>query len=565
MQPAATMPAYEALAHDIKLLGVAETFGLMSDDTALFVTALDSMGVRFHGARHENNAIAMAEGFAAATGRIGIAILGRGPATANAMNGALYALRSGSRVLLIFGAPSITNPAPNALGPDTKALDQARLLQAIGMRTFVATDAHAARHALARAVAATERGDPVALLLPMNVQFTQIDGSAVGAPAKPAAAMAPPPPRPAALAAALALLQKSRRPLIVAGLGAHRAGAREVLVQLAEKIGAGLATTLKVKDMFRGHPCDLGIIGSFSHAAGRRVMDQADCVLVFGAGLNQRTTSYGTALPQGAPVIQVDQDRGHIGRWSDADVAVVADVRVAAQALLDALADRPEADKPLHGELMRRALADFDIAAEFEPASTPRTLDPRVLALELDRLLPADRNLVYDIGNFFQIVPYLSVQGPEHLKITTDSSSIGLGFGTALGFARGRPGQATALLIGDGALLMTLGELETAAREDIALIIVLMNDCAYGAELHYLKNRNAPVAKALFLDIDFAPVAQAFGFQAATVRTLEDLRQLAPMLREPQGPIFLDCKINGSIQAPFVLESAEYEKRMASR
>ena len=156
------------------------------------------------------------------------------------------------------------------------------------------------------------------------------------------------------------------------------------------------------------------------------------------------------------------------------------------------------------------------------------------------------------------------MQGPQHIKITTDSSSIGQGFGTALGFACGRPGQTTVLMIGDGGLLMTLGELETVVREDIPLVIVLMNDCAYGAELHYLKNKNMPVAKALFLDIDFAPIAAAFGFQTATVRTIDELRQLAPMLRQPDGPILIDCKINGAIEAPFVAESAEHEKRMAA-
>ena len=315
--------------------------------------------------------------------------------------------------------------------------------------------------------------------------------------------------------------------------------------------------------MFRGHPCNLGVIGSFSHAAGRRLMDQADCVIVFGAGLNQRTTSYGMALPAGVPVIHVDRDRHCIGRWFDADVAVVADAARAAEQLCEALPERDAADKPLHAEASLRALAEFDPASEFEPANTPRTLDPRLLALELDRLLPPLRNVVYDIGNFFQVVPYLSVPGPQHIKITTDSSSIGLGFGTALGFACGRPGETTVLVIGDGGLLMTLGELETVVREDLPLVIVLMNDCAYGAELHYLKNRNMPVGKALFLDIDFAPVAEAFGFQTATVRTLDELRALAPLLAHPDGPVFIDCKINGAIEAPFVLESAEYERRMA--
>ena len=99
IQQATARPVYELLAHDIKSAGVEAVFGLMSDDTALLVSTIDSLGVSFHGARHESVAVAMAEGYASASGRIGIAIVGRGPATANALNGALFAERSGARVL----------------------------------------------------------------------------------------------------------------------------------------------------------------------------------------------------------------------------------------------------------------------------------------------------------------------------------------------------------------------------------------------------------------------------------------------------------------------------------
>jgi thiamine pyrophosphate-dependent acetolactate synthase large subunit-like protein len=318
---------------------------------------------------------------------------------------------------------------------------------------------------------------------------------------------------------------------------------------------------LKAKDMFRGHPYHLGLIGSFSHAAGRRLIDEADCVVVFGAGLNQRTTSYGTSLPPDVPLIHVDTDRSHIGRWFHADIAVVADAREAAEQLLGAVADKRPEDKPFHTAETRRRLADFDLASEFQPQHTPRTMDPRSLALELDRLLPPERNAIYDAGNFFQIVPYVSVPGPDHFKAAVDFSSIGMGFGTALGFARGTPERTTVLFIGDGSFLMTMGELETVVREDIPLVIVLMNDCAYGAELHFLKMRNMPVTKSVFPDIDYAPIAEAFGFTAATVRTLDELRRLAPLLQRPDGPVLLDCKINASVVAPFLLETVEHERR----
>ncbi len=400
------------------------------------------------------------------------------------------------------------------------------------------------------------------MLLPVNAQLAEVSvGASDPSPARLRAPRRPSGARAQSIAAATSVLERARRPLIIAGFGAHRAGARQVLEQLAERIGALLVTSLKGKDLFRGNPYNLDVIGSFSHSAGRRMIDQADCVLVFGAGLNLLTMSFGMSVPQDVPVIQVDSVRGNIGRWSAADIAVVGDAKLVAEQLMASLPARVASDKPFHNEETRRMLASFDIAGDFQPAHTPRTVDPRALAVELNKLLPETRSLVYDAGNLLGVVPYLAVPDPGHLKMTSEFASIGLGFGTALGFAKGRPDATTVLVVGDGGFLMTMGELETAVREDLPLVIVLLNDCTYGAELHFLKMRDLPVAKSMFPDVDFAPVAEAFGFQAATIRTLDDLRALAPVLAKPEGPVFLDCKINAAIAAPFMGEFAEYERK----
>ncbi len=144
-------PTYQVLVDDIKALGVEQVFGLMSDDTAVFATALDSSGIRFYGARHENNAIAMAEGFSYATGGLGVAVIGRGPATANGLHAATYASRAGSRVLIIYGDAAVPTGGANSIGPDYKAFNSIGVLAAAGIRTFVATSPETARGALADA------------------------------------------------------------------------------------------------------------------------------------------------------------------------------------------------------------------------------------------------------------------------------------------------------------------------------------------------------------------------------------------------------------------------------
>ena len=559
MNDSRIMPVFQALAEDLHALSVRAVFGLMSDDTAVFAVTLDGLGVKFVGARHENNAIAMAEGYAYATGELGVALIGRGPATANGLHAAVAASRMGAKVLVIYGDAAGASGAVNTIGPDYKGFNAQAVLGAAGLTCFTAASPATARQTLLNAVSAANHGTLAALFLPTNVQMMNVEVWGQATP-KLLPAGQPTAARGQSIDAVVSLLDKSRRPVIVAGMGAHRAGAKATLEALAEKTGALLMTSARGKDMFHGHPYNLGILGSFSHTIGRRMMDQADCVLVFGAGLNFLTMSFGAAIPQ-VPLIQVDSVRAHIGRWTTADVAVVGDARLVAAQLLAALPERRGSDKPFHSAETLASIAGFDIALDFAVAHTPRTVDPRALGVELDKLLPRERNVVYDAGNFLGVLPYLTVPTPGHLKMTSEFASIGLGFGTALGVAKGRPDIPTVLMIGDGGFLMTMSELETAIREDIPLIIVLMNDCAYGAELHFLAMRKLPVGKSMFPDVDFASVAEAFGFQAYTIRTLDELRALGRVLGKPEGPILLDCKVNADVAAPFMGEFAEFEAR----
>ena len=189
------IPVYQALAEDIRALGVEAVFGLMSDDTAVFAVTLEALGIRFHGARHENNAIAMAEGFAYATGELAVALIGRGPATANGLHAAVAASRMGSKLLVIYGDAAVPGGAVNGIGPDYKGFNAQAVLGAAGIRCFTAASAATARATLMDAVAAARQGTLVALLLPTNVQMAKLDAMAPAslppAPArKPAAASA---------------------------------------------------------------------------------------------------------------------------------------------------------------------------------------------------------------------------------------------------------------------------------------------------------------------------------------------------------------------------------------
>jgi acetolactate synthase-1/2/3 large subunit len=546
-------PVYQILARQVRALDVTVAFGLMSDDTAMFIAALEEEGVEFISARHENNAVAMADGYSAASGKLGLAVIGRGPATANCLHATVAASRTGSKILLIAGDAPIKPSSP--LGPDDKAMNGPAVFAAAGLNVVHVPSSDVAQQSLIHAVRLANAGQLAALLLPLDVFRAEagadeyaIDPSGVSAQLP---AMTP---RGAAIAAASALLAVSRRPIIVAGAGAFKAGAGPTLEALAEKVGALLITSAKGKDLFRDSPYNLGLLGSFSHSAARRLVERADCVLVFGAGLNRRTTSGGEALPADVPIVHIDCDRSRIGKWFNADIRIQADAKQAAEELLEA-AQTP-ADKPFHAAEILKDLADFRPEQDFVMADTSHTMDPRSLMMELDRLLPFQRNVVYDSGNFLGVLPLLAMPDAGSIKLTSDFASVGLGLGTAIGVAAAQSEKLTVLVIGDGGLLMTLGELETAARMGQRIVVLVLNDCAYGAEMHFLKLNDLASNGVTFPDVDFAPIAEAFGFETATIRRQADIENLATMLEAPEGPVLIDCKINRAIAAPFLGEAA---------
>jgi len=546
-------PVYELLAADLKRLGVEMTFGLMSDDICQFVAALDASGVRFVGARHENSAIMMAVGYANTTGKLGVCVIGRGPATANGMLGLVGAARSNRPILIITGEAPVDPRTPDMIGPDGKAYPGEAILRLGGLSTFSPKHGHVARQMLQDAVGEAMLNKAAVLMVPVDVLLAEIDPAEEGEPTPVSFPRRIPKARQQAIDSAAALIAKSRKPIIVAGQGAYYSGAKAAIEKLAEKSGALLANALKGKDMFRGHPHNIGIIGSSSHSVARRRVEQADCIIAIGASLNRFTMSAGESFPA-VPLIHIDVSRANIGRYWYADLAIVGDAKEVTERLVEAIPDRAPAEKPFHSNAIRDEIASFDHLMDFKPENTARTLDVRIAALEFEKVLPENRQLVFDGGNFMFAWGYMSVPSPNHFMHTQDSGSIGLGMGLAIGAALSQPDRHTVAFIGDGGFLMSLGELETIIREEVPITLVVMNDAAYGAEVHFLRASGHSPSTARFPDADFAPLAETLGFQSATVRTVEDIRKLAPLLKEPDGPILIDCKINGDVVAPFIQE-----------
>ena len=434
-------------------------------------------------------------------------------------------------------------------------IDQAGLVTSVGA---VAERVHTPGSALddvARAYrrAVTDRR-AVALMLPLDVQATEVGGDVT---VPPVTVTTPAAPSPAAVRAVADVLSEARRPAIIAGRGAVLAGARDALEQLGDRIGAVLATSANGNGLFAGHPYAVGISGGFASPLAAELLAEADVVLAFGASLNMWTTRHGALIGTGTTVVQVDADAEALGRNRPADIAVAADAAEAALAVTAEL-DR----RGLRREGFRVQGRAERIAAErwadqpYEDASSDRTIDPRTLTRELGRMLPADRTVAIDSGHFMGWpAMYLEVPDADGFVFTQSYQSIGLGLGTAIGAAVARPDRLTVAALGDGGALMALGELETAARLRLPMLILVYNDAAYGAEVHHFGPGGHALDTVRFPDTDFAALARAAGGHGATVRRPADLDAVAAWLEHRDGPLVLDAKVTPDVVAEWLEEA----------
>jgi acetolactate synthase-1/2/3 large subunit len=537
-----TRHAYQALTTELVALGTQAVFGVMGEDTAALTADLIGAGIPYYGARHEAGAVAMADGYAWATGEPGICMVTRGPGITNAATSLRAAVAGHRRVLLLAGDA----PLDSDNRDDLKVLDQAAVCRAVGVEYVAVEHAGELIGRLGEALAHARAGRPAALAVPVNV----LNGPpAEQEPSRPAAELfsrAAGDPAASDVYAVVRLLAESERPLVLAGRGACAPGVPALLEQLAEHTGALLGTTLLAKDTFRGHPLDLGVVGGFASDAAHAPLGEIDCVLAFGASLTAFTTGQRT-LFGGAAVIQVDADPSRLGASFGVRLGIAADAGLTARRLLDVL-PRAEA-RPLHSAESLARLAGPANAAPDESAGGE--LDPRTVATTLNELLPSGRTVILDSGRFMTSPGrFIRVAGPDRFRLTADCGAIGMGLGTALGATVARAPETTALFSGDGGLSMALADLETAVRHRLPLVVVVMNDRAYGAERLHLAADGLPLEVADLPEMDFAAVAASLGMESASAGTDAELRAQAGALdRAGRGPLLLDCRIRPDVTA----------------
>lgn len=530
------MLGHDVVARALVDQGVDTMFGVLGDGN-LFIaeTMIREHGVRFVPATHEANAVLMAEGYAKASGELGVATVTHGPGLTNTFTALVEGVRNRTPMLLL-AADTPTEDRHHLQNIPQRAIVDATgagFQQVLSPATISEDVASAIRRAW------IERR-PIVLNVPLDFEWVDVDYVAVPKVSVSANRVAP---DPHAIDAALGIVASALRPVIVAGRGATSDEARDALLGLARRLGAPVATSLLGTNLFRDDPCNLGICGTLTTPVAAEVLASADCIVSFGASLNRFTVNEG-AWVAGKRVVQIDLDPERIGSTVAIDAGVVGDAATVANLmsdLLDAAGHQPAA---FRSDDLAARLAAWDPAASFKDRSTETAIDPRTLSLRLDELLPADRTIVVDAGRFMLHVLGMTVRDPQSLITSHAFGSIGLGTPTAIGVGVARPDRPLVLMVGDGGFMMGgLAELHTAVELGLDLIVVLHNDSSYGAEHVQLWRKQMSPEASLHHWPQFADVARSMGFDAVTVANPADLELAAKAIdaRRPGRPVFVEA------------------------
>ncbi|MDO8673269.1 MAG: thiamine pyrophosphate-binding protein [Dehalococcoidia bacterium] len=536
------MKGFEALADAVVQEGIDTVFVVLSEDSLLFTVDLtQNRGVRLISCRNERGAAAMADGYYRATGKLGVCIVSAGPGLTNATSSLTTANRNKSGVLCIT-----TTPAPTTERYFPKTSDQRSIAEGtagkylrVRQQQTLAEDIQLAfRHVRSGA-------GPAVLSVPLDVMDAQLDmvweysTSAARLPGSHTVH-----PDPYLVNMAVDMLAVAKKPVILAGRGAMDAKADGEIKILAERTGALLATTLKAKRYMSDHPYMVGISGTIGEDVARTLLPESDCVLAVGARLGVYTTQFGFMFP-GAKIIQIDKDAGRIGDITQVDLGIVGDARATVAAINACMEERQIAGRQgFWTPEVKSAIAASRVKSEIEYVMAPDTIDPRQLIAEMDRLLPEDRVVFLDGGHSMFFV---QTGFPSPVITTGDFACVGMGLFQGLGAAVGRPDSHVVVFAGDGALMMSLEELDTAARYKIPITIVIMNDDSYSAEVRFLEARGYPTGIAFFSPLDFVAVAKSLGVPGFTVRNANDLKAAAAAIGKGDGPVLIDAKTNVNV------------------
>ncbi len=537
------MKVYEAVARALKDEGVEKIFALVGNANMELLTAFaDGGSGKIYAANIEGTAVGMAEGFARSTNRVGVCSVTSGPGLTNTLTALTSAARASTPLVLITGHPSDPD---NHQRTDQHAV---ATLAGAGYRE-IETSGSALDDVRAVFWLARTEGQPMVLDIGRAVQAEEYPWEyAYSASSEALPLPQRIQPDPEALERAVALLANAERPVVVAGAGAIRSGARRAALDLAGDIGALLSTSLHAKNAFSGDPFNIGVSGLFSWKFTMELLAQSDCIIAAGASLNHYTTEGGYLFPE-AKVIQIDTRPFVLtGMGRAADAFVRADAQAGLELLRAMVKDRRLEGTRFRTDKVREfissGLSNLD-PAEFD--LQPGLGDPRKLCAVIDEMFPEECGIVVGTGHAWGFPNTILRKWRTPQLYSHAFGSIGIAFPLAIGAAIGNPDRPLVFIDGDGSTMMNIHAFNTMARYQLPIFMTVLNDSAYGSEYHQFGAKGIDPALSLLPEVSFAAVAGALGCHAAEVRTAEEMKTAAGDFLANPRPYVVDARVSRQV------------------
>ncbi|MEM2464896.1 MAG: biosynthetic-type acetolactate synthase large subunit [Candidatus Bathyarchaeia archaeon] len=474
--------------------------------------------------RHEQCAAHAADGYARASGQVGVCMSTSGPGATNLVTGIANAYMDSTPIV------AITGQVPRAfIGRD--AFQEADI---IGITTPITKCNFQVRSVsdipkivkTAFYVASTGRRGPVLIDLPRDVQIeeaqVEFDDEVELKGYKPVYE-----PHPLQIERAVQILLQSERPVIVAGGGVIASNACQELLALAELLPAPVATTLMGKGVIpEDHPLSIGMLGMHGTIAANYLVQDADVLLAVGMRFSDRTTgNIKTFCPNGK-IIHVDIDASEIGKNIKSHVPIVADAKRALQAIYQHLIEKlQKKERSAWFERMRELKRMHEEVAR---SNSDDGIKPPALMVEIRKILPNDAIITTEVGqNQMWAALYLKVYKPRTFISSGGLGTMGFGFPAAIGAKVACPDVPVVDIAGDGSFIMTEQDLATSVAWKIPVVVIVLNNSVLGmvAQWQRLFYGRRYFAVHLGGIPDFVKLAEAYGAQGIRVQSIEEFRQ----------------------------------------
>lgn len=543
----------EVFAQTLVSYGTEHYFCLTGGDHDIWI-ALHNAGIKIINCRNEASATYMADGYARVSGKPGFVYGQRGPGVANVAAAMADPYWAHSPVVSLTSSIALRS-RDRFEYQDVDGFDMHRAVtrwnKALMVPQRTAEMVRAAIRAATGPVPGPVHLEIAADMLPLDAgastPYREEDLGRVNARRLPA-------PQ-ASIDQLVKHLAKAERPLIIAGNGVIISEAWDALTKLAESLAIPVVTTLGGKGAIsESHRRAVGVIGRYSRRVANESVREADVVLVIGSELGGLATN-AWALPLGdKPLYHIDTDPDVIGHNYKTTLGIIADAKTALEQMVAAVArDKlAKSDTAWTQSLEERVAVWREHAAALATTDMPDGIHPAAVVAELRKVMGPNDLLAADTGAIAAWAGALFPNGAGR-TIIRSTGSLGWVVPGAMGACLARPDRRTIALTGDGGLLYHIGELETAMRCNIPVVIVVLNNRCFGSEHHLLKHRwgGAQVPEVIdFYDVDYAAIAKGFGAFGITVHDRSEIAGALKQALASNKPALVDIRTSKEAEAP---------------